>query len=239
MQVFHKRPENPKTKLLYLGGATWKIASMLDLDSNEDSFCDLLLADNIEVFSFDLPDTDHADVVNKVKHLVEEHKINYIMGYSYGCISAIECALTHHLDGIILLDPFSGVPTPSVEINNTFEYTVSEIKQLINDTTSINNNIKKLYLDSLSPNDKFTAPTYPKKLVMDRKFLNLNAWTSIGLIRCPVFTAFTSTARPQIKNYFSRFKQKTFANSSHWILLEDGRFELATDICNFINGDLA
>jgi pimeloyl-ACP methyl ester carboxylesterase len=120
MQVFHKRPENPKTKLLYLGGATWKIASMFDLKSDEDSFCDLLLADNIEVFSFDVPDTDHSSVVNWVYQLVEEHNINYIMGYSYGCISAIECALTHQLDGIILLDPFSGVPTPSVEIKNTF-----------------------------------------------------------------------------------------------------------------------
>jgi|LakMenE18May11ns_1017448.scaffolds.fasta_scaffold9785495_2 pimeloyl-ACP methyl ester carboxylesterase len=238
MQVFHKRPENPKTKLLYLGGATWKIASMFDLKSDEDSFCDLLLADNIEVFSFDLPDTDHASVVNWVYQLVEEYKINYIMGYSYGCISAIECALTHQLDGIILLDPFSGVPTPSVEINNTFEYTVSEIEQLINDSTSINNNIKKLYLDSLSPNDKFTAPTYPKKLVMDRKFLNLIAWTNIGLIRCPVFTAFTSTARPQVKNYFSRFKQQTFTNSSHWILLEDGRFALAAEVSKFVEGKL-
>jgi pimeloyl-ACP methyl ester carboxylesterase len=238
MQVFHKRPENPKTKLLYLGGATWKIASMFDLKSDEDSFCDLLLADNIEVFSFDLPDTDHASVVNWVYQLVEEYKINYIMGYSYGCISAIECALTHQLDGIILLDPFSGVPTPSVDINNTFEYTVSEIEQLINDSTSINNNIKKLYLDSLSPNDKFTAPTYPKKLVMDRKFLNLIAWTNIGLIRCPVFTAFTSTARPQVKNYFSRFKQQTFTNSSHWILLEDGRFALAAEVSKFVEGKL-
>jgi pimeloyl-ACP methyl ester carboxylesterase len=238
MEVFHKRPENSKTKLLYLGGATWKIASMFDLKSDEDSFCDLLLQDNIEVFSFDLPDTDHVSVVNKVKQLVEEYKINYIMGYSYGCISAIECALTHQLDGIILLDPFSGVPTPSVENNNTFEYTVSEIKQLINDATAINDNIKKLYLDSLSANDKFTAPTYPKKLVMDRKFLNLIAWTNIGLIRCPVFTAFTSTARPQVKNYFSRFKQKTFTNSSHWILLEDGRFTLAAEVSKFIEGNV-
>jgi hypothetical protein len=73
---------------------------------------------------------------------------------------------------------------------------------------------------------------------MDRKFLNLIAWTNIGLIRCPVFTAFTSTARPQVKNYFSRFKQQTFTNSSHWILLEDGRFALAAEVSKFIEGKL-
>ena len=238
MNVFNKRPDNPKTKLLYLGGATWKIASMFDIDSNEDSFCDLLLKDNIEVFSFDLPNTNHADVVDKVSNLVKEHNINYIMGYSYGCISAIECALTQRLNGIILLDPFSGVPVPSVEVGDKFEYTVSEIKQLVNSTTFIKDDIKDLYLNALSATDKFTAPMYPKQLVMDRKFLNLSAWKNVNLISCPVFTVFTSTARQPIKNYFSQFKQKTYNNNSHWILLEDGRFELAADVSKFIEGKL-
>jgi pimeloyl-ACP methyl ester carboxylesterase len=234
MEVFHKRPENPKTKLLYLGGATWKISSMFDINTNEGSFCDLLLKHNIEVFSFDLPNTNHDNIVSNVRQLVETHGINYIMGYSYGCISAIECALTHKLDGIILLDPFSGVPVPSVTIDNNFEYTVSEIKKLVDDTTSIKDEIKKLYIDSLSTGEKFTAPTFPKKLVMDRKFLKLSAWTNIGLVSCPVYVAFTSTARALIKDYFLRFKQKTYTSSSHWILLEDGRFDLANDIDKFI-----
>lgn len=234
MEVFHRRPNNPTTKLLYLGGATWKISSMFDIDADEDSFCDLLLQHNIEVFSFDLPDTSHDDVIEKVKQLIETHSINYIMGYSYGCISAIECALTYKLNGIILLDPFSGVPVPSVTVGDHFEYTVSEIKQLVDNTTSIKDEIKKVYIESLSTGEKFTAPTYPKKLVMDRKFLTLPAWTNIRLVSCPLYVAFTSTARAPIKDYFLRFKQKTYTTSSHWILLEDGRYTLADDINEFI-----
>lgn len=238
MDFFHRKPQDSKIKLLYLGGATWKYKSMFDIDIDEDSFCDILVANGIEVFSFDLSNTDYNDVLNKTKMLVKNFEIDYIMGYSFGCIAASECALELNLSGIILLDPFSPpAPIKNTEIDNQFKYQISDIKETLDTKTFIKEHIKQAHIKTLSDSDILMSPTFPKKLVSDGKFSTLPAWTEVNNISCPIYAAFTNTAKDFVKNYYKVAEQKTYANNTHWILLEDGRVELAKDILEFVHAN--
>lgn len=234
--MFHKKPQNSKSKLLYLGGATWKIKSMFDIDLDEDSFCDILVKNNVEVFSFDFPSTNYEDALTKAKTLIKDNKIDYVMGYSFGCILLLECELELNLSGMILLDPFSPpLPIKNVEVGDQFKYQIADIKETLDARTFIKEHIKQAHIKTLSDSDALMAPTFPKKLVSDGRFFTLPTWIDTNLIKCPVYVAFTNTAVDLIKNHVKNLKQKTYINSSHWILLEDGRYELAADILEFIN----
>lgn len=238
IEFFYRKPQDSKIKLLYMGGATWKYKSMFDIDIDEDSFCDILVANGVEVFSFDLSNTDYNDVLNKAKTLIKDFKIDYAMGYSFGCIAASECALELDLLGIILLDPFSPPgPIKSIEIGDQFKYQIADIKETLDTKTFIKEHIKDAHIKTLSDTDILLSPTFPKKLVSDGKFSTLPAWTDIKSINCPIYCAFTNTAKDFVKNYYGEYKQKTYGNNTHWILLEDGRFELAKDILEFINSN--
>lgn len=237
MEIFHRTPSSPKTKILYLGGATWKIKSMFDIDINSDSFCDLLIKNNIEVFSFDLPETSHIDLVNTAQILIEQHSIDYVMGYSYGCISSVELALTNDLKGVILLDPYQTnfKRIPAIDTGKTLRFKVQDVKNIVDEVTVMNDEVKQAYLTSLSDTEEFVVPRYPKTLVTNQNFLNLSAWTEIRFVKCPIYTVFSAVATQAVKNYLHMFDHKTYKDNSHWILLEDARFDLADTVVKFID----
>lgn len=209
-------------------GATWKTKSMFDIDCEEDSFCDMLVENGIETFTFDIPFTNHDDVFNTAKYIIEENNVQNIMGYSYGCITALQYAQQNKIGRMILLDPFSpGTKVPKLELEDKMEFRRESIAELIQQT-SMNDIMKRAYLQSLD--EVFYAPKYP--ILMSQKVRS--AYTNeffLSSLKCDeVLVIFTANPSDQIKRAYRKFNMQIYPEASHWILLEDGRKDLCKTI---------
>jgi hypothetical protein len=210
-------------------GGTWRTKSMFDLDF-EDNFCSILNSYGIETFTFDIPETSHQHVLEICTKLVTEHNIKNVMGYSYGCLPAIDLSLQNQLDNLILLDPFSGIKIPKKEVEGRLYYKSSDVKEIIDSYTNVPADVKQLYLNSLG--DEFDVSSFPKEYSKEHHNY-YSDWRTHRKIKCKNLVAFTKSSKPEIHTKFSTLKCK-FYDSSHWILLEEGRKPLAEDVKNML-----
>lgn len=231
MQIHHKLPKETKTKLLYIMGGTWMTKSMFDLDfpEQENSFCQLLNELGIETFTFDITQKTHSDVVEYCKHIMVTHNITNVMGYSYGCLPAID--LSNITSNLILLDPFSGIKIQKEERDGRLYYKSSDVKDIIDKHTYIQDNVKLKYLESLG-ND-FDVSNFPKAY-SKQNFDYYTDWKIHRKLRnSNPLVIFTESSKPEIHKKFSTLKTKFFANS-HWILLEEGRKPLSLEVAKHL-----
>ena len=231
LQLHRRTPQNPKGNLLYLMGATWKTKSMFDLDSDQESFCQILNNNGIETFAFDIPETSHDDVLNITFELIETHNIKNVMGYSYGCITAFDAAFRYKLDNVILLDPFSGTQIKNEEFDTHYEYNTSDVKTTIDEVCSIPESVKECYLSSLG-GSKFNSPKYPK-LKSRESYNTYTSRDAFDTLQGRLTVNFTDCVKQEVYEKYSMLNP-TMYNSSHWILLESGRQELAKNVLTLI-----
>jgi hypothetical protein len=214
-------------KLLYLMGATWTNKCMFDLDTVEDSFADILKKQNVEVFTFDILDS-HQENLDHASKLIEEFGIDYLMGYSYGCVVAKELAKKHKLKGIMFLDPFAAVVVESIEMNNRLFITEQAIcKALEEYKTNIKQSILQDYLKMIVDRP---FQIYPKKVVKEQ-FEGFN----IKDLTCALQVFLTKTPKKFVEMLFPKEIIKRNSDASHWILLEDHRYWLADQVVKFMS----
>lgn len=208
-------------------GGTWKTKSMFDLDFNEDSFCKLLNDSGIETFTFDIPETNHNDVVSICQDLINANNIKNIMGYSYGCLPAIDLSLCNNLNSLVLLDPFSGLKINKQEHDDRLYYKSSDVYDVVTNNCYLSQSALKSYIDSLG--ESFSVSNFPKKF-SSTNFDKYTDWRLHRSIRCNKFVAFTESSKQEMHVKFSTIPRK-FYKSSHWILIEEGRKSLCEDVC--------
>jgi pimeloyl-ACP methyl ester carboxylesterase len=198
---------------------------MFDIDCEEDSFCDILVENGIETFTFDIPFTNHDDVFKTTKHIIEENNVQNIMGYSYGCVTAMQYAQRNKIGTLILLDPFShGIKVPKIELNNKLEFHRESIAELIEKQTSMNETMRRAYLESLD--EVFYAPKYPIATTRRVRSAFMSEFFLSSLQCDDVLVIFTGEPDEQAKRAYEKFNTQFYPNASHWILLEDNRKQL-------------
>jgi hypothetical protein len=207
-------------------GATWKTKSMFDLDFEEESFCDLLNASGIETFSFDIPETNHSDVVSICQELITTHNIQNVMGYSYGCLPAMDIALSNEIKNLIMLDPFSGVPIKCEENDSKLHYKTEDVYSTIKEHSYMSELVSLAYIKTLG--QSFDVCKFPKQYSKDN-FDKYTNWNLHRKLKCNTLVAFTESSKKELRLKFSTLQQR-FYPYSHWILLESGRKRLCEDL---------
>ena len=229
-------------------GATWHSRSMFNLQTIEDNFKTLLLKHNIEPYWFDIVGSEqrtgtignqHDLNVDCAAKLIEEHSIDYVMGYSYGAIVAADVVLAGaKVKGLILLDPYSGPQHETQTIDNGDKKVLTKIsilQELARYKSKINKTVVRDYLKNLTPEAELVTAHYPDIVARERRqqFLSKEFLAELST-RLPMLVVFTSMARPEVKEKFPKETIKEYPDSTHWILLEEGRFKLANDVKTFI-----
>ena len=201
---------------------------MFDLDCEEDSFCDMLVESGIETFTFDIPFSSHDEVFKTAKHIIKENNVQNIMGYSYGCITALQYAQQNKISRLILLEPFPlDTKIPKIDLQDKLEFRRDSVAKLI-EQTSINETMKRAYLQSLE--EVFYTPKYPSIITKKVRAAYTNEVFLSSLNCDEVFVFCTGNHSDQIKKAFCKFNIQIYPQASHWILLEEGRKELCKTV---------
>lgn len=218
-----------KGRVLYLMGATWHTKCMFDLDCDEDSFADILYELGIETYTFDnLPDSHKSNVELAIK-LINDYNIDYILGYSYGCITACDVAQLTTIRGIMLLDPKSQTKVNKTRVADTFTLTKHDVDAaLTKNSVAISVAMHRAHIDALSQSDTFTVPVYPVDTIGEHSRFSddLLGQSNLRLFLTGHSTKEVQHWNPAITTYYP--------DSSHWILLEKQRYALAQDVAQFI-----
>jgi hypothetical protein len=218
-------------KLLYLMGATWHTKSMFDLDSDEDSFADILSHMGIETYAFDNLPAGHTANVGLAVDLIAQFGIDYVMGYSYGCLTAYDVARQTNIKGLVFLDPVSTPKVKKRRVGDFFEISKASIESaLIENNTSIADNIRIAHINALSTSDTLMVPTYPVTKYRESDCFGLDMFAELNI---KMFLTSQSTEESRTWSPSSTY----YPNSSHWIMLEAGRYALAHDVVNFFKGN--
>lgn len=228
---FINESNNEKTKILYIMGATWHTRSMFGLSTVEDNFSKILCDKGITNYTFDISKHSHNDNIILAKELINKYNIKYVLGYSYGAIVASELANESSIKGLFLLDPYAQVTINSDQHNDTLVYKKEEIQQaLIVNDTNIKDQIKEDHINSICPGDTLESPAYPK---LDRKARKIRFVSNLQSANCVIHAFFTKHSRKEIRDQFPT--STLYQDASHWILLEDYRYNLAEDISRLID----
>ena len=234
--LFYKKPvnndKNLKGRLLYLMGATWHTKCMFDLDSDQDSFATVLQKLGIETYTFDNSLHGHKDNVDFAVELINRFDIDYVLGYSYGCMTACDVATQTAVQGIMFLDPASQATVNKKRIGNNFLLSKTDVRSaLIENNTNVADNVSEAYINALSNNDVFAVPTYPMDVYKDYDYFKTDLLEKSNL-------QILLTAQSTVESR-SWFPESTvyYAQSSHWIMLESGRYNLANDILQKISSN--
>jgi hypothetical protein len=233
VHVYKKLVNNDKIlkgRLLYLMGATWHTKCMFDLDSDQDSFATVLQQLGIETYTFDNSMIGHKDNVDFAVELINRFDIDYVMGYSYGCITAYDVAKRVAVKGVMFLDPSSLAKVNKKRIGNNFILTKKDVRSaLIENNTDIVESVGDSYINALSDKEIFTVPTYPMDAYNECNYFTPN------LLNQPNTRMFlTSQSTTESCNWVPE-STVYYPESSHWIMLESGRYTLANDISQTIN----
>jgi hypothetical protein len=228
VQVYKKSVDNNvnlKGRLLYLMGATWHTKCMFDLDSDQDSFATVLQQNGIETYTFDNSLNGHKQNVDFAVKLINCFKIDYVLGYSYGCITACDVATQTAIKGVMFLDPVSQSKVNKKRIGRDFLLTKQDVRSaLVENNTHIIDNVSESYIHALSNSDTFVVPAYPMDVYREYDYFKTNLLEKLNL---QIFL--TSQCTPESRNWFPN-STIYYPDSSHWIMLESGRYNLANDI---------
>jgi hypothetical protein len=253
MNPFIKSVENKKASLLYLMGATWHNSCMFDLKTTEPSFADLLNAEGIETYSFNIGGTgpdqplreigdQHTDNIEHALELINEYQIEYVLGYSYGALVLSELIdrLPSCVKGIILLDPYAVLKQDKVILLDNGDKKLVTRQQVSQDLVdygcNITDAVKYAYLDKLSqPGTELITASYPGKH-MKANFEKFSGPANIErLCSKKIVAFFTNTSNKLVRDRFPASATVFWPDSTHWILLEQKRFDLAKSIAEFID----
>ena len=216
-------------KLLYLMGATWHTKAMFDLDSDEDSFADILSHMGIETYAFDNLPTGHAANIDFAVDLINQFGIDYVMGYSYGCLTAYDVAKQTNIKGLVFLDPASTPKVKKRRVGDFFLIPKANLDlALTKKNTNVADNIRIASINAFGTKDVLKIPTYPTVVMRN----NSNLFGPSIFTKLNVRLFLTSQGTEEAKTWSPSFTY--YPNSSHWIMLESGRYALAHDVVNFI-----
>jgi predicted esterase YcpF (UPF0227 family) len=229
-QIFHHKPENSSSKLLYLMGSTWKTKNMFDLDMKEKNFRQLLNDYGIETFTYDIPETSYEDYYNIAESLVKEHKIDNIFGYCIGGVAALQLAKKYDFNSIVVFDAFRPLPLYKTynENKSRYECNKDQLLKVINTKTKMNIEVKEYFMNSLP--EIIYGPDYVLKNIMKKTFGYM--YNEDYLKDLKVKKKYLMWSAPWAinqKEVFTGFTTKGY-DASHWILLEQMRYELAKDL---------
>jgi alpha-beta hydrolase superfamily lysophospholipase len=252
MKTFIKLLDAPCAKLLYIMGATWHNQCMFDLKTSEPSFASLLNDKGIETYTFDIAGTGpdkktnvigdcHQNNINYALELINTYQIEYVLGYSYGSlvISDMIDQLPACVKGIILLDPYAVLTPVNVTMLDAGDKKLVKRVQVADDLVRYNCNvsteIKEAYLTALTNDaDDLVTASYPGKR-MKANFAKFSSEENISnLCKVKLTAFFTSTSNKTVREKFPESVCVFWTDSSHWILLEPKRFELADAVEKFI-----
>ena len=194
---------------MFFPGATWKRKTMFAPSFINNNFETILLNAGVGLsqVEYDVSDT-HESILSASEQLYNQH--DFIFGYSYGCLPALKHANANtNIKGIILLDP-SALP------NNQQQKYIIEIEEA-----------NKNFAEDMSVRNKTLWDKYPR--------------IDYSNIRCKVLVVYSeygiNNKSDGVKIHFLQNKKVIVINeSSHYIMMEPKRFELANHILEFING---
>lgn len=239
-----KSAPGAKTRLLFVMGATWHTKCMFDLDTSEDSFADILHNNGIETYTADLFGTGPGNKPSYIGDLycknldylsekIKEFDINCIMGYSSGCAVAKDLASQFDFDSIVLLDPGVRLKMTKQLVNDDY-YIIDKLaiqQALIDNETSIDTEIARDYINAVNTSQQLITAAYPARYLKDCFTPSV---INTLYHRNNVKTFFTKNSIDALRLRFAT-DSIYYPESSHWILIEPGRYQLAQDIVTFLN----
>lgn len=242
-------PNKRKAKALYLMGATWHNKSMFDLDSDQPSMASILQSHGIETYTFNIfgsgPGVKEEFIGNQYQanvdyavEIIEQYGIDYIFGYSFGAIVAVDVAQRTNVKGVVMLDPFANIKIPFKETADGDKYIIDPdtlVQALKDYNTNIDSNIVQSYLNSLSNVGTLTTATYPRVVSQQRFATFFNEENFMGLVgKCKLKVILTKDRPGRFEKLGIPNLTIRNNNISHWVMLEEGRYWLAEQISQFI-----
>lgn len=188
-------------------GATWKYDTMFSCHFIEDNFQTLLYNAGVETIAVDYSIDDTYDsIVDSVIPLAKN--VDYIFGYSYGCLVALSC-VDFRTKGVILLDP-------KTIINHNQQKYITDINtaNIYFDRDLSNKNQNLASISKL----RFSRWRKPTTVIWSEYGANNNTIGDIGKL----------VSQLNVNEY-------TITNSSHYIMMEEGRKELANKTLEIMN----
>ncbi len=188
-------------------GKTWKNDTMFDSVFIKDNMQSLLFNSGVETISVEYEKQDTFESLHKQISILSE-EVDYILGYSFGSYLALASA-TKNVKGIMLLDPHV--------LNGNDAENFIEDKQTAKpfferDILNKNNDLRI---------QNFAISNYRPELLL-------------------IFSEYGSKNNELQKyagylNFYKTVNQITIDNSSHLLMLENARFNLADTILDFMN----
>lgn len=188
-------------------GATWKHKTMFASSFVENNFQNLLNSAGVETYSvdYDINDT-FPEVVDQCKNF----KVDYIMGYSFGCFPAVAC-LNENAKGLILVDPDAIVDHTQ--------------KKYIEDADTAN----KFFEDDIKNKNAVITKTLDFSLLKPVKQKTLFLFSEYG---------YSKNNLDNPRNVFMNIPNKTTSvipDSSHYVMIEPSRLNAFDTIMEFMN----
>jgi hypothetical protein len=143
-------------------------------------------------------------------------------------LTAYDVAKQTNIKGLVFLDPASTPKVKKRRVGDFFEISKADIESaLIENNTSIADNIRIAHINAISTSDILTVPTYPATTYRESDCFGPDMFAELNI---KMFLTSQSTKESKTWNPSSIY----YPTSSHWIMLESGRYALAHDVVNFI-----
>ena len=242
--------ERRMARALFIMGATWHNRCMFDIDAGEESMADILDNMGIETYAFNNfgigPEEKPAPIgnghqwnIDKAIDTIKRYDIDYVILYSYGCLMASEILKEVKIKGTILLDPCprgQGLVKQKIDggrLTVAKSAIVRGLKEVAK--SPINDSMLEAYLKNVCDGEYLTTAEYPVTESIARRDAFLSKDNILGLYKAgPIRVVFTSGVSDEVQAVFPKAGLIYYPDASHWILIEDGRYQLARDVFHFI-----
>lgn len=237
-------------RLLFLMGATWTNKSMFDLESDEDSFATSLNKQGIETHTFDIYGSGpgkkekrignkHAKNIKFAEKIINDHKIDCVMGYSSGCHYAKYLAFKYNIKKLILLDPRASLYSDKklIDKDDKFSINLKNIpKILLKNHSKVNEKILERHILALGgKHQNLITASYPKMHLPKGHIDFSNKAQIMNIINtCETRIFFTKNSIKSVRDMFPKKNSIFYRMASHWIMIENYRHRLSRDIALFL-----
>jgi hypothetical protein len=233
VQIKPVDPDKRIARLLYIGGATYHNRCCFDLVSDEDSFATLLQKHGIETYAFDNLES-HEDNVNFCMDLVREYNIEYLMGYSYGSRVAYDVAQEADIRCTLYVDPNSITRRRLIKVNDTYVVEKHAVQyQIDNNSVRLSRSRAEIFINALCPGERLVVPAYLIDLPMVYDPFNAEVFAR------PDNRLYLTTQSTLPSRQWNPGSTKYYMDSTHLIMVEPERFDLARDVAEDIKTLLA